>query len=92
MPEILLHYPWIDPTLQHHGGEGMAECKVFAQGHAALCKYYEQLRELSNIILVDIGGYTVDVMTLHDFKVDRGSCASLRMGIITLFNDIRDEL
>ena len=67
-------------------------CRVYAQGHAALCKYYQQLREYNNITLVDIGGYTVDVLTLHDFKVDRGSCASLRMGTITLFNDIRGEL
>lgn len=70
----------------------IADCKVFAQGHAALCKYYQQLKEYTNITLVDIGGYTVDVLTLHDFKVDRGSCASLRMGTITLFNDIRGEL
>ncbi len=71
----------------------IADCMVFAQGHAALCKYYQQLREYSNITLVDIGGYTVDVLlTLHDFKVDRGSCASLCMGTIILFNDIRDEL
>ena len=68
------------------------ECKVFAQGHAALCKYYQQLKEYNNITLVDIGGYTVDVLILHDFKVDRGSCASLRIGTITLFNDIRGEL
>ena len=68
------------------------DCKVFAQGHAALCKYYPQLKGYSNITLVDIGGYTVDILTLHDFKVDRGSCASLRMGTITLFNAIREEL
>lgn len=70
----------------------IVDCRVFAQGHAALCRYYQQLREYNNITLVDIGGYTVDVMTLYDFKVDRGSCASLRMGTITLFNDIRGEL
>ncbi len=70
----------------------IAECKVFAQGHAALCKYYQQLKEYTGITLVDIGGYTVDILVLHDFKVDRGSCASLRMGTITLFNDIRDKL
>lgn len=34
----------------------------------------------------------MDVLTLHDFKVDRGSSSSLRMGTITLFNDIRGEL
>ena len=68
------------------------DCKVFAQGHAALCKYYQQLKGYNNITLVDIGGYTVDLLTLHDFKVDRGSCSSLRMGTITLFNAIREEL
>jgi len=68
------------------------DCKVFAQGHAALCKYYQQLKGYNNITLVDIGGYTVDILSLHDFKVDRGSCASLRMGTITLFNAIREEL
>ena len=68
------------------------DCKVFAQGHAALCKYYQQLKGYNNITLVDIGGYTVDLLTLHDFKVDRGSCSSLRMGTITLFNTICEEL
>ena len=68
------------------------DCKVFAQGHAALCNYYQQLKGYNNITLVDIGGYTVDILTLHDFKVDRGSCSSLRMGTITLFNVIREEL
>jgi plasmid segregation protein ParM len=70
----------------------ITDCKVFAQGHAALCKYYQQLKECNNITLVDIGGYTVDVLTFHDFKVDRGSCISLRMGTITLFNAIQAEL
>jgi plasmid segregation protein ParM len=68
------------------------DCKVFAQGHAALCKYYQQLKGYNNITLVDIGGYTVDILTLHEFKVDRGSCASLHMGTIMLFNAIREEL
>ena len=68
------------------------DCKVFAQGHAALCKYYQTLKGYNNITLVDIGGYTVDILTLHDFKADSGSCASLRMGTIILFNAIREEL
>ena len=70
----------------------IVDCRVYAQGHAALCKYYQQLREYNSITLVDIGGYTVDILTLHDFKVDRGSCASLRIGTITLFNEVRGEL
>ena len=70
----------------------IADCKVFAQGHAALCRYYKSLQEYTVITLVDIGGYTVDVLSLRDFKVDSGSCGSLRMGTITLFNTIRNEL
>jgi plasmid segregation protein ParM len=70
----------------------IAECKVFAQGHAALCRYYNRLKEYRSITLVDIGGYTVDILTVHDFRLDRSSCASLRMGTITLYSRIQDAL
>ena len=70
----------------------IAECKVFAQGHAALCRYYPQLKDYRSITLVDIGGYTVDILTLHDFRLDRSSCASLRVGTITLYSRIQDTL
>lgn len=70
----------------------IAECKVFAQGHAALCRYYSQLKNYRSITLVDIGGYTVDILTLHDFRLDRSSCASLRMGTISLYSRIQDTL
>lgn len=70
----------------------IADCKVFAQGHAALCRYYQQLKEYRSITLVDIGGYTVDVLTVHNFRLDRQSCASLRMGTITLYSRIQDTL
>jgi plasmid segregation protein ParM len=70
----------------------IADCKVFAQGHAALCRYYPRLREYRSITLVDIGGYTVDILTVHNFRLERSSCASLRMGTITLYNRIQDTL
>ncbi|WP_367567675.1 ParM/StbA family protein [Lacrimispora sp.] len=70
----------------------IADCKVFAQGHAALCRYYPQLKGYRSITLIDIGGYTVDVLTVHNFRLDRASCASLRMGTITLYSRIQDTL
>lgn len=70
----------------------IVECKVFAQGHAALCRYYPRLSEYRSITLVDIGGYTVDVLTVHNFRLDRSSCASIRMGTITLYGRIQDAL
>lgn len=70
----------------------IADCKVFAQGHAALCRYYPRLQEYRSITLVDIGGYTVDVLTVHNFKLERASCASLRLGTIVLYSRIQDAL
>ena len=70
----------------------IADCKVFAQGHAALCRYYPRLAEYRSITLVDIGGYTVDILTAHNFRLERSSCASLRMGTITLYSRIQDTL
>lgn len=70
----------------------IVDCKVFAQGHAALCRYYPRLKEYRSITLVDIGGYTVDILTVHNFRLERSSCASLRMGTITLYSRIQDAL
>lgn len=68
------------------------DCKVFPQGYAALCKYFTQLSGYHSVTLVDIGGYTVDVMTTENGKPIRSSCISLRKGTITLFNNIRETL
>nr|WP_314465097.1 ParM/StbA family protein [uncultured Clostridium sp.] len=70
----------------------ITDCKVFAQGHAALCRYYPRLQEYRSITLVDIGGYTVDVLTVHNFKLERASCVSLRLGTIILYSRIQDAL
>ncbi|MBE5990828.1 MAG: ParM/StbA family protein [Paenibacillaceae bacterium] len=70
----------------------ISDCKVFAQGHAALCRYYPRLQEYRSITLVDIGGYTVDVLTVHNFKLERASCVSLRLGTIILYSRIQDVL
>lgn len=70
----------------------ISDCKVFAQGHAALCRYYPRLQDYRSITLVDIGGYTVDVLTVHNFKLERASCASLRLGTIILYSRIQDAL
>lgn len=70
----------------------IAGCEVYAQGYAALCRYYPQLKGYRSITLVDIGGYTVDILTFQNFRLDRSSCTSLRMGTITLYNRIQDVL
>ena len=40
------------------------------------------------MFLVDIGGYTTDVLLLNSGKPDMQFCRSLEMGVITMNNDI----
>lgn len=68
------------------------DCQVFPQGYAALCNCYDQVKGFQTVTIVDIGGYTVDVMTVTDDKPLKSSCLSLRKGTILLFNQIRSTL
>ena len=68
------------------------DVQVFPQGYAALCKHFNEFRDYHNVTIVDIGGYTVDIMTVTDNKPSKSSCISLRKGTITLFNNIRGLL
>lgn len=70
----------------------IVDCKVFPQGHAALCRYAQSLKQYASLLLVNIGGYTVDVIALHDFKPDKQSCISIHKGTIILYNAIRNHL
>ena len=65
------------------------DCQVFPQGFAALCNCYEQLRDCQSVSIVDIGGYTVDVMTVTNNRPVKSSCLSIQKGTILLFNEIR---
>lgn len=70
----------------------IVECKVFPQGYAALCKNYRLLDSYTDLTIADIGGYTVDVLSVRNKKPDKSSCISLPLGTITLFNRIKDAL
>ncbi len=67
-------------------------CQVFPQSYAALARYFTMMRSFSTLTLIDIGGYTVDIMRCRFGKADRDNCQSLPMGTITLFNNIKNEL
>lgn len=67
-------------------------CRVFPQGFAALMSQYKQLKEHHTIYLVDIGGYTVDIMAVVEGKPDKSLSFSLPQGVINLYSEIADEL
>lgn len=61
---------------------------VYPQAYAAVVPRAQSLRETSRTFVIDIGGYTTDVLLLREAKPDLQFCRSLEMGVIPMSNDI----
>lgn len=61
---------------------------VYPQAFAAIAPQKSQLKHHLRLFLVDIGGYTTDVLLLREGKPDMQFCRSLETGVITMNNDI----
>ena len=62
---------------------------VYPQAFAAIAPQKCQLKHHLRLFLVDIGGYTTDVLLLRQGKPDMQFCRSLETGVITMNNDKR---
>ena len=54
------------------------DVKLFPQGYSALAVHPELLRDEPSVLLMDIGGWTVDLMRLDKGIPDASTCRSLR--------------
>ncbi len=61
---------------------------VFPQAYAAVAPKISTLVDTLRVFIVDIGGYTTDVLLLKNGKPDLQFCRSLESGIITMNNEI----
>jgi len=61
---------------------------VYPQAYAAVVPQSRTLIGTSRMFVIDIGGYTTDVLLLRNGKPDLQFCRSLEIGIITMNNDI----
>ena len=61
---------------------------MYPQAYAAIAPQKSQMNHHLRVFLVDIGGYTTDVLLLRNGKPDMQFCRSLEMGVITMNNDI----
>ena len=61
---------------------------VYPQAYAAVALQTRQLMGIPQLFVIDIGGYTVDVLMLRDGKLDLRFCKSLENGVITMSNEI----
>ena len=65
---------------------------VFPQAFSAIVSKPSNLKNYSRTYIVDIGGYTTDVLLLANGKPDLSYCRSLELGIITMNNTIKGRV
>lgn len=66
--------------------------KLFPQGYSALALYPEYLKDEPSVLLVDIGGWTVDLMRLDNAVPNAATCRSLELGVIRCMDEILEQV
>lgn len=61
---------------------------VYPQAYAAIAPQKSRLNHCLRVFLIDIGGYTTDVLLLRSGKPDMQFCRSLEKGVIDMNNNI----
>ena len=65
---------------------------VFPQAFSAAVMKSDKVLSMSRVFIVDIGGFTTDVLMLNNGKPDMEYCRSLSNGIIHLYNDLKQKI
>ena len=68
------------------------DVKLFPQGYSALALYPEYLKDEPSVLLVDIGGWTVDLMRLDNAVPNAATCRSLELGVIRCMDEILERV
>lgn len=61
---------------------------VYPQAFAAVASQADSLLNIPRIFIIDIGGYTTDLLLLKNGRPDLEFCRSFETGVITMCNDI----
>jgi len=70
----------------------ITDVHVYPQAYAAAITIRESIMDARVVSLVDVGGYTVDLLQLVGFKPDMSVCTSLYSGVNTLFQRINEQV
>lgn len=70
----------------------ITDVKLFPQGYSALALYPEYIKGEPSVLLIDIGGWTIDLMRLDNGVPNAATCRSLEMGIIRCIDEIMEQV
>ena len=65
---------------------------LFPQGYAALLTDPDLLLDEPSLLLMDIGGWTVDLMRLDDRIPNAATCRSMELGMIRCLDEIGEQI
>jgi len=68
------------------------DVKLFPQGYSAIALHPELVQNEPSVLLMDIGGWTVDLMRLDNRVPNAASCRSLELGMIRCLDEIREQV
>ena len=68
------------------------DVKLFPQGYSALALHPEYLKDEPSVLLVDVGGWTVDLMRLDNAVPNAATCRSLELGVIRCIDETAEQV
>ncbi len=70
----------------------VTDVKLFPQGYSALALHPELITGEPSVLLMDIGGWTVDLMRLDNAVPNADTCRSLEWGMIRCLDGAREQV
>ena len=68
------------------------DVKLFPQGYSAIALHPELLQNEPSVLLMDIGGWTVDLMRLDNNVPNAATCRSLELGMIRCIDETKEQV
>ena len=68
------------------------DVKLFPQGYSAIEIHPELIQNEPSVLLMDIGGWTVDLMRLDNGVPDASTCRSLELGMIRCIDETKEQV
>lgn len=68
------------------------DVKLFSQGYSAIAIHPELIQNEPSVLLMDIGGWTVDLMRLDNGVPNASTCRSLELGMIRCIDETKEQV
>ena len=65
---------------------------MFPQGYSAIALHPELIQNEPSVLLMDIGGWTVDLMRLDNGVPNASTCRSLELGMIRCIDETKEQV